>query len=289
MATIANAIDKRTHYQVCLLGFSPEQTAAIGVYCRFASRRNLAWSVTSQPEGADGILVNAANPLEFEQYKADMAAAGKVVVVGASSYGSAWQHLPSPLSLADAQVAFNYFLAHPAAATVADAASAAAPAAVPVPPPAAEAAVLPELPATAPAASAAAPAAAPSKKSLQVLIVANNDATLKQLQGQIEHFGHSCQLAYDGEEALVLVAGQPFQFVFLDANIAGLDCFQTCRAIKQNKAANRAAPAVVLLANPIGAMDKIRAGMAGCDAHVVKPLDDGQLAALLAGKPLSPK
>jgi two-component system, cell cycle response regulator len=271
--------EKRTHHRVCLLGFSPEQTAAIGVYCRFASRRNLTWSVTDQAQSADGILVRASNPLEFERYKAEMATASKVVVVGASSFGSAWQHVPSPLSLADALVVFDYFLHGPAAI--------AAPVTAPVAAPAAPAA---------PVAAAAPPASDPPtdpparpKKPLHVLIVANSDATLKLLQGQIERFGHSCQLAHDGEEALVLVAGQKFQFVFLDANIAGLDCFQTCRAIKQNKSGTGSPAAVVLMASRIGAMDKIRGNLAGCDAHIIKPLNDGQLAAMLAAYPMKLK
>jgi CheY-like chemotaxis protein len=275
MATIADPKDKHTHHRVCLLGFSPEQTAAIGVYCRFASRRNLTWSVTDQPQQADGILVRAANLPEFERYKAHMAAASKVVVVGTSSFGSAWQHMPSPLSLADARGIFEFFLHGPTAAAIAPAAPSSAGPPEPIAPE-------PEPDSE----SEHAPTRERPINPLHVLIVANTDATLKRLQGQIERFGHTCQLAYDGEEALVLVAGQKFQFVFLDANIAGLDCFQTCRAIKLNKADTGSPAAVVLMAHRIGTMDKIRGSLARCDAHIIKPLNDGQLAAILAAYPM---
>jgi two-component system, cell cycle response regulator len=61
----------------------------------------------------------------------------------------------------------------------------------------------------------------------------------------------------------------------------GLDGYQTCRAIKSNKARRGPPPVVVMLTSRGGTIDKIRGTMAGCDAYMTKPLNEKQLTAVL--------
>ena len=69
--------------------------------------------------------------------------------------------------------------------------------------------------------------------------------------------------------------------MFLDVMMAGLDGYQTCRAIKQNKGKRPTIPVVVMLTSRGGTIDKIRGSMSGCDAYLTKPLNEQQLGMVL--------
>ncbi len=114
-----------------------------------------------------------------------------------------------------------------------------------------------------------------------VLIVDDSDVALKFMQSRLRHFGYEAKLARSGEEALAMTANDDFQFVFLDVMMAGLDGYQTCRAIKQNKAKRQTIPVVVMLTSRGGTIDKIRGSMSGCDAYLTKPLNEQQLGMVL--------
>ena len=115
----------------------------------------------------------------------------------------------------------------------------------------------------------------------RVLLVDDSDIALKYMQNRLRHFGYECELVHSGEEALAMVATHNYQFVFLDVMMAGLDGYQTCKAIKNNKARRGPAPVVVMLTSKGGTIDKIRGSMAGCDAYLTKPLNDKKLALVL--------
>ena len=115
-----------------------------------------------------------------------------------------------------------------------------------------------------------------------VLIVDDSDVALKFMQSRLRQFGYEAKLARSGEEALTMTATDDFQFVFLDVMMAGLDGYQTCRAIKQNKGKRPTIPVVVMLTSRGGTIDKIRGSMSGCDAYLTKPLNEQQLGMVLA-------
>ena len=114
-----------------------------------------------------------------------------------------------------------------------------------------------------------------------VLIVDDSDVALKFMQSRLRHFGFESLLARSGEEALAMTENQDFQFVFLDVMMAGLDGYQTCRAIKMNKGRRATVPVVVMLTSRGGTIDKIRGSMSGCDAYLTKPLNEQQLGMVL--------
>lgn len=115
-----------------------------------------------------------------------------------------------------------------------------------------------------------------------VLIVDDSDIALKFMQSRLRHFGYESKLARSGEEALTMTAKDDYQFVFMDVMMAGLDGYQTCRAIKQNKGKRPTIPVVVMLTSRGGTIDKIRGSMSGCDAYLTKPLNEQQLGMVLA-------
>ncbi len=124
-------------------------------------------------------------------------------------------------------------------------------------------------------------ATAPAQAASRVLVVDDSEVALKFMQNRLHHFGYLGQTARSGEEALALVAQTPYKFVFMDVMMAGLDGYQTCRAIKQNKGHHGEVPRVIMLTSRGGTIDKLRGSMAGCDAYLTKPLNERQLAAVL--------
>ncbi len=115
-----------------------------------------------------------------------------------------------------------------------------------------------------------------------VLIVDDSDVALKYMQNRLRHFGYESDMARSGDEALAMIASKSYQFVFLDVMMQGLDGYQTCRAIKNNKARRGPPPIVVMLTSRGGTIDKIRGTMAGCDAYMTKPLNEKKLTSVLA-------
>lgn len=126
--------------------------------------------------------------------------------------------------------------------------------------------------------------AAPGKASRfdDILVVDDSDIALKFMKSRLYRFGFRAELASSGEEALVRVAQNDFKFVFLDVMMQGLDGYQTCRAIKQQKYGSGSPPVVVMLTSRGGKIDKIRGSLAGCDAYLTKPLNEAELLAVLS-------
>lgn len=115
-----------------------------------------------------------------------------------------------------------------------------------------------------------------------ILVVDDSDVALKFMQNRVTRYGFRAELAKSGEEALTRMADEKFKFVFLDVMMEGLDGYQTCRAIKQRKYANGKIPIVIMLTSRGGSIDKIRGGLAGCDAYLTKPLNEAELLKVLA-------
>jgi two-component system, cell cycle response regulator len=114
-----------------------------------------------------------------------------------------------------------------------------------------------------------------------ILVVDDSDIVLRFMQGRLQRFGYSVELASTGEQAVDLVKVKPYKFVFLDVMMPGMDGYQTCRAIKANKSHGQV-PVVVMLSSRGGSIDKIRGTLAGSDAYLTKPLAEAALIKVLA-------
>lgn len=115
-----------------------------------------------------------------------------------------------------------------------------------------------------------------------ILVVDDSDVALKFMQNRLTRYGFRAELARSGEEALTRLSASKFKFVFLDVMMEGIDGYQTCRAIKQRKYASGRPPVVVMLTSRGGSIDKIRGGLAGCDAYLTKPLNEVELLKILS-------
>jgi len=114
----------------------------------------------------------------------------------------------------------------------------------------------------------------------EVLVIDEGDVSRRALQRHLHRHGFRADLVRGVEEALQQLALRPYRFVLLNDFTGHLDALQACRAIRQRKAAAR--PVLVLLSSRGGAFDKLRAKLAGCDAYLVKPLNEAELLRVLA-------
>jgi two-component system, cell cycle response regulator len=115
----------------------------------------------------------------------------------------------------------------------------------------------------------------------RILVVDDSDVALKFIHNRLSAFGFHVDQCTSGEEALVRVSDGDYQFVFLDVMMAGLDGYQTCKAIKGRRYAGSRAPVVVMLTSRGGTIDKVRGTFAGCDAYLTKPLDESKMLKVL--------
>lgn len=116
----------------------------------------------------------------------------------------------------------------------------------------------------------------------EVLVVSASPAERRLLRDLLTRYGYRVALAPNAEAAVESCEMTTFGFVFLGLGQDGLDSFLACRRIKRRPTPSGVAPVVVALAHRHGAIDRIRATFAGCDAYLAAPLDEDDLLRVLA-------
>jgi two-component system, cell cycle response regulator len=295
-------------YGVIALGFSDHEKAVMESFFRIAGQRSPGWWLTDNANEASAALVNATSRNDVDACIPKMTTGQPAIIIGNSDFGTGWLNLPRPIRLMVTLTKLGELVSQeldtvppqsdtvPAGLAPVAASSASAPAAAPrpaIPPsvpalaviaaqPSRPASVISEFRVATPAGQALQKPASPASEPGKVLVVDDSDVALKFMQSRLRGFGYHGQLARSGEEALAMVASYDFKFVFLDVMMAGMDGYQTCRAIKQYKSRNGKPPVVIMLTSRGGTIDKIRGSMAGCDGYLTKPLNERLLAAMLA-------
>ena len=305
-------------YNILPIGFSSYEKSTIETFFRLAGRRAPHWGLTARSSEARVILFNATSMQDIESFRSLVASWQKVIIVGDSDFGTGWALLPRPIKLtailgmldsiaketepkiAVAEPILEVLATNPSSTDVfanvtakikkpASRVELPAGAAIAVEQIVQSLKPVPMNEARSYASHSFDQAAKPgiqtnSPNTAQgtVLIVDDSDIALKYMQNRLRHFGYESDMARSGDEALAKVSGKSYQFVFLDVMMQGLDGYQTCRAIKNNKARRGPAPVVVMLTSRGGTIDKIRGTMAGCDAYMTKPLNEKQLTTVLA-------
>lgn len=305
-------------YNILPIGFSSYEKSTIETFFRLAGRRAPHWSLTSQSSEARVVLLNATSAQDVESFRSSVASWQKVIIVGHSDFGTGWPVLPRPIKLTAILILLDELANFKASDTARSAPAlmptviakpnmtdvfasittnlvekqVATPKPVPVVVKPAEtiktiSVPLNEAPSFIASSSAVNQVTTENLDDTaavigRVLLVDDSDIALKYMQNRLRHFSYECDLVHSGEEALAMVSTHNYKFVFLDVMMAGLDGYQTCKAIKNNKARRGPAPVVVMLTSKGGTIDKIRGSMAGCDAYLTKPLNDKKLGLVLA-------
>jgi CheY-like chemotaxis protein len=112
-----------------------------------------------------------------------------------------------------------------------------------------------------------------------VLVVDDSDIVRRTMLRKINDYGHTTDLAANGEEAMAMLLNNKYRVIFLDVMMPGLDGLEICKRIKRSP--EYKGTAVYMLTSKDGMFDRVRATMAGCDGYLVKPLESKKLRDVL--------
>lgn len=266
------------HFSIALIGFSAFERSTFTAFFRLAARRKPAYVVAHEPDSADLLIIDGAQAPAGEPHLDPQ----RCIFVGDGPLcrKSPW-HTGRPLNM----MALTRML---------DSCSARLPSTgaqvLPLEP-------MPARPRIArPAEQAIIPLRPlhlhePARHQPQpdhILVVDDSDIALRFLSGCLERYGFQVQLARSGEEALSRLEQTPFELVFMDVNMPGLDGYKTCKAIKRRPyGPGQRPPTVVMLTSRSDKTDRLRGVMAGCDDYLTKPLRQDSLLKIVGDRIVS--
>lgn len=112
-----------------------------------------------------------------------------------------------------------------------------------------------------------------------VLVVDDSYAVRKQMKICMDLYGMAVDFAETAEDGLEKVRSRPYEIVFMDVILPGMDGYQACKQIKADQQ-TRGIP-VVMLTGKGAAFDRIRGAMAGCNRYLTKPVQADDLHRVL--------
>ena len=288
-----NALMATAAKRVALLGFGEFERTALLSYVRLSRSRVPAYAEAATLADADFVIADADHAGTIDTVLGADRVGDTVFIGSLSPEGAlAWMMRPiDPLQVfreLDATVALRTARAPAhAQASVAVAASAPvpAPASIPVLP---MADAMPETaPQPAPRVEKPARRGTPRRAGdlsapTSVLLVDGSGNALRALEQQLQGLGLRTETAPGSERALELTALHKYDLVFIDVDLGphcDLDGLALCQQIKRRPRppAAAGAPKVVMLGAGASATDRVRGSFAGCDAYLVKPIDDDGL------------
>lgn len=276
-------------FTVLALGLNAAEERELATFCKFASRKTHAWSLTSTLRQATGVLLGSSIPAHLAAAVAFQAAGGRIVLLSETGLHERLTAVRKPLQLDRAFAMFNHFRTQQSeqAWTANEAAYLAFESAFSTttgPGMAVQgdqAKVLPLI--RAPLVAEPQPDSRNTSQSSagSVMVVDDSPVAQNYLRNRVLAMGLDCDVAASGDEALLLIAQKNYAVVLLDIHMQGIDGYQTCRAIKSYRRGG-VVPKVVMTSSRTGTIDKIRASMAGCDGYLTKPINEAELARTLS-------
>ena len=115
---------------------------------------------------------------------------------------------------------------------------------------------------------------------LRILVVDDNADAAESLALLLEMHGHQAQTAGDATTALDAAGQLTPELIFLDIGLPGIDGYELGRRLRTLPAL--AAARIVALSGHGTADDRRRSREAGFAAHLQKPIDLGELPAIIA-------
>ncbi len=113
--------------------------------------------------------------------------------------------------------------------------------------------------------------AAPVVGGLLILLVEDNVINQQVACGLLGKLGHQVDVAEDAEQALALLPRRPYDVVFMDVQLPGMDGLEATRHIRSLNASFSGLPIIAMTANAL-VEDRQRCLDAGMTAYVSKPV-----------------
>jgi CheY-like chemotaxis protein len=129
--------------------------------------------------------------------------------------------------------------------------------------------------------SAKAPVA-PVVQRGEVLLVAESLVEGRILHKRFKRYGLNIDWSREAPQALAMLKAHPYRLVAIDRLKGDPDALSVCRSAKQRKLPNGKSPVVMLFAPTAGSMDRIKAGLAGCDAYLSRSVGEAEFYKVLA-------
>ncbi len=116
---------------------------------------------------------------------------------------------------------------------------------------------------------------------MRVLVVEDHPDAAACIALLLRHAGHNPEVTTDGPSALAAIEANPPDVVLLDIGLPGwMDGWEVARRLQDWPTFKR--PLVVALTGHGDDDDRRRSDEVGIDLHLIKPVDAGQLEALLS-------
>ena len=115
---------------------------------------------------------------------------------------------------------------------------------------------------------------------LRVLVVDDNRDAAWSASTLLSLWGHDVEVAFDGLTAIEKARQQDTELLLLDLGMPEIDGYEVCRRLRAEVWAD--SMSIVALTGWGQAEDRMRTHEAGFDAHLVKPINEATLLALLA-------
>jgi two-component system CheB/CheR fusion protein len=115
---------------------------------------------------------------------------------------------------------------------------------------------------------------------LRILVAEDLEAVAETASRMLKLWGHTVRLIRDGPSVLPAVCDFKPDVVLLDIGLPGMDGYEVARQINQEVAMD-ARPMIVAVTGYGQEEDRRRSREAGCDFHLVKPIDPSELRVLL--------
>jgi signal transduction histidine kinase/DNA-binding response OmpR family regulator len=119
-----------------------------------------------------------------------------------------------------------------------------------------------------------------SMDGLRILVVDDNTDAAESLRMLLSVFGHQVEIAHNGVNALATAQTQKPELVFLDIGLPGMDGYEVARRMRSE--AGLAESKLIALSGYGTEADQQRSREAGFNRHLVKPVDPGELPAIIA-------
>ncbi|MCR2806601.1 PAS domain S-box protein [Paenibacillus soyae] len=121
-----------------------------------------------------------------------------------------------------------------------------------------------------------------TEPSLKILIAEDNEVNQVVLKKMIEKLGHKTTLVQNGQEAVEAVKRYPYDIIFMDIQMPGMDGLEATKRIHETLADKKKPCIVAVTAHAMkGDCEKYLAE--GMDAYVSKPISIDAISAILEG------